>query len=342
MNPSKKLIAVIVSAITVVSVPTSIFAFSSKDITHEPEVLANVDVGDVQVETVAKANYSTGEVDNKIAKVLDIETTTAAKTTTTATSSSTTTSTTTTSVASTETSISSETSIEATESIADTKAIETATTVAKNNAPKVTAVATTTTVATTNTDATEVTKAETTTTVAETTREYIVFKPGTHFVHKNTCKWVDDTCYEIADTNGIEARKCSDCNPDIEIVSEYVEPTNAPGEYAITVSDSDYILLCNCVAHEAGSNWISAYNKACVVEVIMNRVNSGAYPNSIYGVITQKGQFSGCWSYADLTGFSSKVTDLVKEGVDMYLSDPSQFNHGYYGFWGDGKQNHFR
>jgi len=112
--------------------------------------------------------------------------------------------------------------------------------------------------------------------------------------------------------------------------------------YPITsVSDSDYILLCNCVAHEAGSSWITTYNKALVVEVVMNRVNSSSYPNTIYGVITQKGQFSGSSSYADLGTYSSKVSQDVKDAVTYYFNYPEEFTQGYISFYGDGKQNHF-
>ena len=132
----------------------------------------------------------------------------------------------------------------------------------------------------------------------------------------------------------------SEASPEV-VPTEPAPQTEAPST-ALVVSDSDYILLCNAVAHEAGANWITATEKAKVVEVIMNRVASSKYPNTIYGVLTQKNQFSGASSYVNLGKFSSKVTDLVKAGVDLYLADPSQFNHGYYGFWGDGKQNHFR
>lgn len=54
--------------------------------------------------------------------------------------------------------------------------------------------------------------------------EYIVYKPSTHYIHRSSCHWVTDECYEITDTSDIEARKCEECNPDIEIVNKYVEP----------------------------------------------------------------------------------------------------------------------
>lgn len=119
------------------------------------------------------------------------------------------------------------------------------------------------------------------------------------------------------------------------------DQTEAETSTGITVTQSEYYMLCNVVAHEYGSDWVSEYDKALVVEVIMNRVNSPKYPNSIYEVLTQPYQFSGMQSYITLGGFSTQVTESVKAAVDLYLSDPSQFDHGYYSFWGDGYKNHF-
>lgn len=125
--------------------------------------------------------------------------------------------------------------------------------------------------------------------------------------------------------------------PAAEAVTEtYVEPAVNTG-----LSDADYIMLCNAVAHEAGCDWISTYDKAKVVEVIMNRVYSPLYPDSIFGVLTQPYQFTGSSSYVYLSTYSCYVSQSVKDAVDLYFSDPSSFSHGYYSFWGDGSQNHF-
>lgn len=131
---------------------------------------------------------------------------------------------------------------------------------------------------------------------------------------------------------------------DAEAVTEApapTEPEKAPAASAASVSNSDYILLCNAVAHEAGGNSISVADKALVVEVIMNRVKSPKFPNTVYGVLTQPAQFSGAYSYVNLGTYSSKVTEQVKQSVDLYFSDPSAFNHGYTGFTGDGTRNYF-
>ena len=109
----------------------------------------------------------------------------------------------------------------------------------------------------------------------------------------------------------------------------------------LPITDEEYIILCNAVANEAGSDWISVYDKARVVEVIMNRVNSNLFPNTIYGVLAQPFQFEGSYSYVNLGTYSSIVTDKVKEAVDLYFSSPESFSEGYYYFYGDGYQNYF-
>ena len=123
------------------------------------------------------------------------------------------------------------------------------------------------------------------------------------------------------------------------VETEYEEYATAE-TYSYGVSDSDYILLCNAVANEAGSSWISLTEKAKVADVIMNRVASSSYPNTIYGVLTQEGQFSDCWNYVGLGTYSSYVTEDVKTAVTNYLSG-AYGCYGYYSFYGDGVQNYF-
>lgn len=119
--------------------------------------------------------------------------------------------------------------------------------------------------------------------------------------------------------------------------------TTAPAttSAALPISDSDFVILCNVVAHEAGCSWISEYDKAKVVEVIMNRVYSPLFPNTVTAVLSQPNQFTGAPSYAFGGYYVSYCTEACKNAVRLYFSDPSQFSHGYLYFWGDGYQNHF-
>lgn len=131
--------------------------------------------------------------------------------------------------------------------------------------------------------------------------------------------------------------------PDTEPATEDVLVTVPSGTASdLPISESDFILLCNVVAHEAGSYWIGPYEKAYVAEVVMNRVNSPLFPNTIYGVLTQPYQFSGCGAYVNLGTYTSYVTESVKEAVRLYFSEPESFTQGYLSFYGDGVRNYFR
>ena len=168
----------------------------------------------------------------------------------------------------------------------------------------------------------------------------IVYKPSTHYIHKSNCRWADSTCYEITDTNGIEARKCSECAPDIEIVNAYVPP--APQGSLAYITDDERIMLCNVVAGEYGSDWVSLYDKACVVAVVMNRYNDGGWQgagraNTISNVLTAPGQFVG---YYAANGYNSLVTQSCIDAVEYYFNHQGDFPH-YLSFYGDGRANYF-
>lgn len=59
----------------------------------------------------------------------------------------------------------------------------------------------------------------------EKQEEYLVYKESTHYIHKNTCRWNKGDAYRVDDVTGLEARLCSECNPQCEGYVEYNEPT---------------------------------------------------------------------------------------------------------------------
>lgn len=211
-------------------------------------------------------------------------------------------------------------------------------TMPKANTLLMTTTLTTTTTTTTTSTSTSTTTTSTTTTSETTTTTTTTVEPTT--AEEVYMAEVED----IVEETVVYEEEVPVDSVDDEYVETYEEAIPEYGIYetpAISVSDSDYILLCNAVGHEYGSNWVSVYDKALVVEVIMNRVNSSLYPNTIYDVLTAPYQFSGAWGYVNLGTYSYQVTDSVKEAVNYYLNNPDQFQHGYLSFWGDGTYNHF-
>ena len=230
------------------------------------------------------------------------------------------------------------------------------TTTIVTTATTVTSTTTTTTETTTTTSLSTLTSTEATTTTVETAapvttaevteaatepaepqREYIVYKPSTHYIHKSTCHWVDATCYEIENTENIECRKCSECNPNIEIVNPYVSNVTAP-----SVSDYDYTLLCKIVASEYGG-MPDVYERAKIVASVMNMVNDSRWPSSVEGVLDQTCAPWGFNKYSDYFCGGSIHYSAMADAVDYYLNNPDTFAGWTCNqWWGDGKYNHFR
>ena len=133
-----------------------------------------------------------------------------------------------------------------------------------------------------------------------------------------------------------------------EPVIPATEPATEPpapqqsGGYAISVTDREYIMLCNVVGHEYGADWVPTAEKALIAECIMNRVNSPLFPNTVYDVLMQPGQFAGIEHLILMETMSKYVTQDVRDAVDLYLTHPEQFQHGYLFFSGDGYRSYFR
>lgn len=80
---------------------------------------------------------------------------------------------------------------------------------------------------------------------------------------------------------GIEA-------PEIE---EKSEPVEVPVEAAPWWTEEELELLACTIYCEAGSDSISDETRLMVGQVVINRVNSPDYPDTIYDVLTQRGQY---------------------------------------------------
>ena len=186
-----------------------------------------------------------------------------------------------------------------------------------------------------------------TTTAAMTTDTSAAKKTETTTESKTTAAPAETTTEPV--TAATEAPVITECSVTeaTEVLTETEPPqTDAADEdtesRAITVTDREYIMLCNVVGHEYGSDWVPEAEKALVAEVIMNRVNSPQFPDSIYEVLIQPNQFAGLEYLIEMDHMSRYVTQSVRDAVDLYLSDPTQFQHGYLFFNGDGYRNYFR
>lgn len=84
-------------------------------------------------------------------------------------------------------------------------------------------------------------------------------------------------------------------NGDYNQAKHYEQLRNKKKEY-LGIQDnltSDNLLLLSKIVHaEAGSSWLTEEHRQLIASVVINRVNSPEFPNNIYDVIHQKGQYS--------------------------------------------------
>lgn len=87
-------------------------------------------------------------------------------------------------------------------------------------------------------------------------------------------------------------------------------------DYRTIFSQDEITILEKCVMAEAGNQ--DQKTQEMVATVILNRVKSGNFPNSISGVVFQKGEFS---CVPDGNYDAAVPTEQVKAAVDQALFD---------------------
>lgn len=111
---------------------------------------------------------------------------------------------------------------------------------------------------------------------------------------------------------------------------------DAYGGYKYTQSDLD--LLARVVNAEAGSSWMTDEHQRAVASVVMNRVADSRFPNTIYGVVYQRGQYSCTCNGAINKTPTQKAYNNAKYVLDNGVTIPTnvvfqaQFRQGR-GVW---------
>lgn len=106
----------------------------------------------------------------------------------------------------------------------------------------------------------------------------------------------------------------------LEVVEALVTDNGTAARYnefmdSITLTDQEKNYLLHLVAAEAGG--CDMVGQILVANVVLNRVESSVFPNTVEGVIFQKNQFSPTINGAI---WSSTITDSVREAVDRALN----------------------
>lgn len=106
--------------------------------------------------------------------------------------------------------------------------------------------------------------------------------------------------------------------------NEKIDDMDLSCDYAY-VDFEELYLLAKIIYAEAGSSWLSDEWKMCVGEVVLNRVASPEFPNTIEEVIYQRGQYysRGSRYFASLKPSERCVRIALRLLVgERYINDP--------------------
>lgn len=133
-------------------------------------------------------------------------------------------------------------------------------------------------------------------------------KPG--IVHLSTYDEAE-TQKETAEntTDATESTTENTTEAETEATEPVTEETTEPTEEVKNYTEDDLFYLAAAVCREAGGE--SEEIQLLVANVIINRVNSSLYPDTIYEVLTQYKQYGTMWKYG--VSFPDWADEKVKE-----------------------------
>lgn len=114
--------------------------------------------------------------------------------------------------------------------------------------------------------------------------------------------------------------------PTLPPIFEIASPPCVTETKPETVAEEDVLLLAKIISMEAGSDWLPDEWKMSVGEVVLNRVASSEFPNTLSEVIFQPGQYANVRTekFANLVP-NEKCVEIARRllGGERYLNDPS-------------------
>ena len=133
-------------------------------------------------------------------------------------------------------------------------------------------------------------------------------KPG--IVHLSTYDEAEKSTDETENTTDTtEATTENTTEAETEVTEPVTEEVTEPMEEVKNYTEDDLFYLAAAVCREAGGE--SEEIQLLVANVIINRVNSSIYPDTIYEVLTEYKQYGTMWKYG--VSFPDWADDKVKE-----------------------------
>ena len=182
----------------------------------------------------------------------------------------------------------------------------------------------------------------------------VTYTTDSNFIPISVSSTVDTTETTSTETEAmtepvvLEMNFNADTNIEDDMNVDVTEMSFDPNEYGVYpsvasgyITEEERIFLCNAVGTEYGSDWVSLYDKALVVDTVMTRVEQGCWTNglesNVYNVLTAPNQYDP--SYTD-GWMHDNVTESCIDAVEYYFQYKDEFPH-YTSFYGDGVENHF-
>ena len=115
-----------------------------------------------------------------------------------------------------------------------------------------------------------------------------------------------------------------------EVLSEYYDVTEEQlvEYFGYEIDEWELNYWEACTMAECGYNQPDEGVKA-VADIIQVRTNSDNYPNTVYGVITQEGQFS-TWSNGNVKRYLGNITEQVHEACMDTIKDGGTYEYQYF------------
>lgn len=123
----------------------------------------------------------------------------------------------------------------------------------------------------------------------------------------------------------VEVIKETPAQAEREVVTLYLE---READHETSLSTEDKVLLAGLVHAEAGNQ--DEIGKRLVADVVLNRVDSESFPDTLAGVIMQEGQFeepAGYYTDGDMLAVEKELEARLDEDV-LYFRTKEYHKHG--------------
>ena len=160
------------------------------------------------------------------------------------------------------------------------------------------------------------------------TKNVIIAQEECTYDKPNSENFVEETLEFDFNADYVELMIVAAYQGNISSGHEYERLRNLKKDYLHIYDDLTFdnlYLLSKIIETEAGSNWLTEEHRQMVASVVINRVNSPEFPNTLYDVVYQKGQYAmaGTVSFEKLVPSEKSVRSAMAVLKNGSIAPPS-------------------